>query len=97
MNSFQNNEPNVWDTIHLKPKNGEILQMTQGIGKQDDPYNIIGKTEDLNEELSEDIDTYIARVHSEDVGYDIEPYYPNPNDWASYTIPYPFRRKKRKH
>lgn len=97
MNSFQNNEPNVWDTIHLKPKNGEILQMTQGIGKQDDPYNVIGKTEDLNEELVEDIDTYIARVHSEDIGYDIEPYYPNPNDWASYTIPYPFRRKKRKH
>lgn len=96
MNSFTTSEPNVWDTLEMNSKNGEYLHMTQGIGKQADPYNIIGETEDLDETLEEDLDLYVTKVHSEEVGYHFEEYIPNPNDWASYTIPYPFRLNKRK-
>ena len=70
--------------------------MTQGIGKQEDPYDIIGETEDLDETLEEALDVYVTRVHSKDVGYDFDVYEPNPNDWKSYTLPYPYRANKRK-
>ena len=80
----------------MKPKNGHILEMTQGIGKQEDPYDIIGETEDLDEELYEDLDDYITNIHSSDVGYHFDTYKPHANDWKAYRLPYPYRPSKRK-
>ena len=96
MNIFDSKEPNVWDTLEMKPKNGRILEMTQGIGKQEDPYDIIGETEDLDEELEEDLDVYVTKVHSKDVGYHFDLYQPHSNDWKAYRLPYPYRPSKRK-
>lgn len=95
MNSFDTKEPNVWDTIEFHPKNGEV-EMTYGIGEVDDPYNVIGDTEDLREVLETDLDDYVVKMHSEDVGYDIEPYKPNLEDWSQRTFAYPYRGNKRK-
>ena len=78
----------------MKPKNGKVLEMTQGIGEQEDPYDIIGETEDLDEDLEEDIDTYITKVHSKDVGYHFDVYTPHPNDWTAYRLNYPHRPSK---
>jgi len=97
MNSFTTNEPNIWDTIQFKPRNGHIIQMTQGIGEVDDPYDVLGETMDLDEELEEDLDVYVARAHEANVGYKITPYMPNPEDWADNRVAYPFRKSKRKH
>ncbi len=95
-NVFDRNEPNVWDTIEMESKPGISIHMTSGIGEVDDPYGVIGNTEDLSGDLLEDLDDYAARSHSEDVGYDIETYIPNPDDWSNRIIPYPFRGNKRK-
>ena len=93
---FDRNEPNVWDTMELEPKPGVSIHMTSGIGEVDDPYGVIGDTEDLSGDLLEDLDDYATRSHAEDVGYDIETYMPNPDDWSNRIIPYPFRGNKRK-
>ena len=95
MNVFDRNEPNVWDTIQFKPKNG-TFKMSSGIGDVDDPYNVIGETEDLSGALNEDLDQYAAKMHSKDVGYSVEKYTPNHDDWATRIISYPYRGNKRK-
>ena len=82
--------------LKKKGRNGKILEMTQGIGKQHDPYDIIGETEDLDEELGEDLDEYVTKVHSNDVGYQFDLYKPHANDWKAYRLAYPYRPSKRK-
>lgn len=96
MNVFDRNEPNVWDTIQFSPKSGTVIHMSSGIGKVDDPYNVIGDTNDLSEDLDTDLDEYVVREHSKDIGYDVELYRPSNEDWSNRIIPYPYRGNKRK-
>ena len=70
--------------------------MVEGIGKVNDVYGIIGDTENLHGTLEEDVDDYVAEVHSENVGYHVEKYVPANNDWADVLVPYPYRANKRK-
>ena len=70
--------------------------MTSGIGEVDDPYNVIGDTDDLSEDLLTDLDEYVIREHAKEVGYDIELYKSRIEDWANRIIPYPYRGNKRK-
>jgi hypothetical protein len=96
MNVFDRNEPNVWDTIEFSPRSGTVIHMSSGIGEVDDPYNVIGDTDDLSEDLTIDLDEYVVNAHARDVGYEIEPYGPCIDDWSGRIIPYPYRGNKRK-
>lgn len=96
MNVFDRNEANVWDTVDFGPKQGTIIHMSSGIGEVDDPYNVIGDTDDLSEDLTCDLDEYATDAHASDVGYEIEMYTPHTDDWSVRRIPYPYRGNKRK-
>jgi hypothetical protein len=96
MNSFEFKEPRYWDTLHIKPNPNNIIEMADGIGEVDDVYGIIGDTQNLNNELDEDIDDYVTYMHSTNIGYHIEKYMPENNDWSYKILPYPYRANKRK-
>ena len=96
MNVFDRNEPNVWDTMDFTSKAGTVIHMSSGIGEVDDPYNVIGDTDDLSEDLTIDLDEYVVQAHARDVGYAIEPYETYAEDWSNRIIPYPYRGNKRK-
>ena len=96
MNVFDRHEPNVWDTMDFSSKPGTVIHMSSGIGEVDDPYNVIGDTNDLSEDLNVDLDEYVVQAHARDVGYDIEPYESAAEDWTNRIIPYPYRGNKRK-
>lgn len=95
-NVFDRNEPNIWDTLDFTPKPGVVINMTSGIGQVEDPYNVIGDTDDLSEDLHMDLDEYITEAHSRDVGYFIQTYTPSTEDWSNRFLPYPYRGNKRK-
>jgi hypothetical protein len=95
-NSFDYKDPRYWDTLHVKPKLDNTVELVEGIGEVSDVYGIIGDTQNLCAELQEDVDDYTAEVHSETVGYDVEKYVPANNDWADVLVPYPYRANKRK-
>lgn len=96
MNSFEFKEPRYWDTLYIKPNPNKIIEMADGIGEVDDVYGIIGDTKNLNNELDEDVDDYVTYVHSTNIGYHIEKYMPDNNDWSHNILPYPYRANKRK-
>lgn len=96
MNNFSYNDPKTWDTVHMKPNPEKEITMSHGIGKVEDVYDILGYTEDLDMVLTEDLDDYVAYDHSQNVGYEVETYVPQNQDWASRLISYPHRKNKRK-
>lgn len=96
MNVFDRNEPNVWDTMEFSPKEGVVIHMSSGIGEVDDPYNVIGDTDDLSEDLTTDLDDYVVQAHAAEIGRDIEFYEPSDEDWSGRVIAYPYRGNKRK-
>lgn len=96
LNSYETDEPDVWDTLLMQPKNGEILQVSRGIGKHYDPYGILALNQDIVEDIDMDLDQYAAMQRAEDCGYKIEPYQTNPNDWSYENEAYPWRQNKRK-
>lgn len=93
---YENDEPDTWDTYHMKPKNGEVLKISRGIGKHYDPYGILALNQDIEEDIDMDLDEYAAMQRSEKCGYHIEPYRPDPHDWAYENEAYPYRQNKRK-
>lgn len=94
MNVMHSNEPAIWDTYNIKPRNREIV-ITEGIGAQEDYYGVIGDTIDKNEALRTDIDAHACYNRSEDVGYEVVPYETAEEDWGE-IVPYPYRANKRK-
>ena len=96
MNVFDRNEPNVCDTMDFSPKPGTVIHMTSGIGEVDDPYHVVGDTDDLSEDLTMDLDDYVVQSHCNDIGYNILPYKPLTEDWSNRIISYPYRGNKRK-
>ena len=96
MNSFEFKEPRFWDTLHIKPNPDTVIEMSHGIGKVEDVYDILGETEDLDIVLEEDLDDYVTAEHEDDIGYTVQKYVPVNQDWSHRILAYPYRPKKRK-
>lgn len=94
--SFESKRPNEWDTLVIKPDTSVVVEMSHGIGRQDDIYGILGATEDMEETLEHDIDVYVTNDHAKNCGYEQYFYQPDNQDWSERVIEYPYRANKRK-
>ena len=74
--------PDVFDTIRLGPRNGRRIKQQQGIGPVRNTFGITGNEAARSDVvLNRDVDVYAAKQRSDNVGYEIEPYEPNDDDW----------------
>ena len=72
--------------------------MQLGCGEQDSFHDdIFGATDDHVMDLEDDLDIFAAQNRSDQLGYHVEPYHPNPADFREGLRNYPVRRNKRPH
>jgi len=85
-------EPQFWDTVDFKAAT-ELVKMQDGPSRQHDAYaDLLGHMSDQSESyIEDDLDVYAAHKRSQKVGYHIEPYVPDGDDWSVVKYNYPLR------
>ena len=90
-------EPYYWDTVQYEPTD-HVITLADGPAAADPLYSqFTGVMEDSSIEIEEDLDVFAARHRSTKIGRQVEPYKPNPYDYAQHLKPYPRRPNKRTH